>query len=266
MDAWIGAATDAVVEERRRVYLVEQVRVRSAIESLGGGRASGCRSGHATAAGAAGRLAPRLRHRSSTGRSPSSGESWTASCTCSRGKSEANGCCDTRRAPGTVHLWVTTDQRAADTAGGGSPRAGAASRRHRRTAPRSRRISANVSRSIRCTAAGRQSGRTAAESRTSTPRWRSSSAGTRNAPAGSSSTSFEISPADSPEMADMRNTLRTFFDTRMRIAPAAERLFLHRNTLINRLERIQSMLGHSVDRTDGRDPSGARARGTLRLT
>ena len=51
---------------------------------------------------------------------------------------------------------------------------------------------------------------------------------------------------DSPEMADMRNTLRTFFDTRMRIAPAAERLFLHRNTLINRLERIQAVLGHSV--------------------
>ena len=51
---------------------------------------------------------------------------------------------------------------------------------------------------------------------------------------------------DSPEMADMCNTLRTFFDTRMRIAPAAERLFLHRNTLINRLERIQAVLGHGV--------------------
>jgi DNA-binding PucR family transcriptional regulator len=32
----------------------------------------------------------------------------------------------------------------------------------------------------------------------------------------------------------------------MRIAPAAERLFLHRNTLINRLERIQTILGHGV--------------------
>ncbi|MET0713639.1 MAG: helix-turn-helix domain-containing protein, partial [Mycetocola sp.] len=52
--------------------------------------------------------------------------------------------------------------------------------------------------------------------------------------------------ADNPEMADMRTTLRTFFDTRMRIAPAAERLFLHRNTLINRLERIQVALGHPV--------------------
>ena len=34
MDAWIGAATDAIVEERRRVYLAEQVRIRSAIEAL----------------------------------------------------------------------------------------------------------------------------------------------------------------------------------------------------------------------------------------
>ena len=34
MDAWIGAATEAIVDERRRVYLAEQVRVRSTIESL----------------------------------------------------------------------------------------------------------------------------------------------------------------------------------------------------------------------------------------
>ena len=34
MDAWIGAATDAIVEERRRVYLAEQVRIRSVIEAL----------------------------------------------------------------------------------------------------------------------------------------------------------------------------------------------------------------------------------------
>ena len=51
---------------------------------------------------------------------------------------------------------------------------------------------------------------------------------------------------DSPEMSEMRDTLRTFFDTRMRITPAAERLFLHRNTLINRLERIEGVLGHGV--------------------
>jgi sugar diacid utilization regulator len=42
------------------------------------------------------------------------------------------------------------------------------------------------------------------------------------------------------------STSGAIIDTRMRIAPAAERLFLHRNTLINRLERIQAVLGHSV--------------------
>ncbi|MET0781246.1 MAG: hypothetical protein ABWZ16_06990, partial [Microbacterium sp.] len=34
MDAWIAAATDAIVEERRRVDLAEQVRIRSTIGSL----------------------------------------------------------------------------------------------------------------------------------------------------------------------------------------------------------------------------------------
>ncbi len=51
---------------------------------------------------------------------------------------------------------------------------------------------------------------------------------------------------DCPDMADMRNTLRAFFDSRMRIAPAAELLHLHRNTLINRLERIEAVIGHCV--------------------
>lgn len=56
--------------------------------------------------------------------------------------------------------------------------------------------------------------------------------------------------ADSPEMADLRDTLRVFYATRMRIAPAADLLFVHRNTLISRLERIERVLGHSVaDRT-----------------
>ena len=52
--------------------------------------------------------------------------------------------------------------------------------------------------------------------------------------------------ADRPDMAEMRNTLRAFFDTRMRIAPAAELLHVHRNTLINRLERIEAVIGHGV--------------------
>ncbi|MFT0846159.1 helix-turn-helix domain-containing protein [Actinomycetaceae bacterium L2_0104] len=52
--------------------------------------------------------------------------------------------------------------------------------------------------------------------------------------------------ADSPEMAEMRMTLRAFFARRMRIAPAADLLHIHRNTLIHRLERIETMLGHSI--------------------
>ncbi|MGB3328412.1 MAG: helix-turn-helix domain-containing protein [Thermomicrobiales bacterium] len=49
-----------------------------------------------------------------------------------------------------------------------------------------------------------------------------------------------------PEHAEMRKTLRVFFATRMRIAPAAERLFIHRNTLIQRLERIENIIGHPL--------------------
>lgn len=51
---------------------------------------------------------------------------------------------------------------------------------------------------------------------------------------------------DTAEARDMRQTLRTFFGTRMRVAPAAELLFLHRNTLIHRLERIEGLLGNPL--------------------
>lgn len=51
---------------------------------------------------------------------------------------------------------------------------------------------------------------------------------------------------DSAELAEMRNTLRAFFATRMRIAPAAELLFVHRNTLIRRLDRIEKLIGHPL--------------------
>lgn len=47
-------------------------------------------------------------------------------------------------------------------------------------------------------------------------------------------------------MVENRNTLRAFFAAKMRIAPAAENLFVHRNTLIHRLGRIEEMLGHPV--------------------
>lgn len=48
------------------------------------------------------------------------------------------------------------------------------------------------------------------------------------------------------DMAENRNALRAFFAARMRIAPAAEMLFVHRNTLIHRLGRIEAMLGHPL--------------------
>lgn len=51
---------------------------------------------------------------------------------------------------------------------------------------------------------------------------------------------------DDEQSGDLRDTLRAFYAARMRVAPAAERLFLHRNTLINRLDRVEALLGHSV--------------------
>lgn len=51
---------------------------------------------------------------------------------------------------------------------------------------------------------------------------------------------------DSVELRGLRNTLRAFFSTKMRIAPAAERLFVHRNTLIHRLDRIERLIGHPL--------------------
>ena len=47
-------------------------------------------------------------------------------------------------------------------------------------------------------------------------------------------------------MGELRNTLRAFFATRMRIATAAERLLVHRNTLIHRLDRIEKLVGHPL--------------------
>jgi hypothetical protein len=56
----------------------------------------------------------------------------------------------------------------------------------------------------------------------------------------------ELGALAAPDAADLRDTLRAFFGTRMRVAPAAEQLFVHRNTFINRLERIERLLGHPV--------------------
>lgn len=56
--------------------------------------------------------------------------------------------------------------------------------------------------------------------------------------------------ADTDEMAELRETVRVFFDTRMRIAPAADRLFIHRNTLVSRLEKAERLMGHRlIERT-----------------
>ncbi len=57
MDAWIGAATDAIVAERQRVYQAEQVRIRSAHRIAGRGGAGGYRSRHTLAADPVDRLA-----------------------------------------------------------------------------------------------------------------------------------------------------------------------------------------------------------------
>jgi hypothetical protein len=48
------------------------------------------------------------------------------------------------------------------------------------------------------------------------------------------------------DLTELRDTLQAFYAARMRVAPTAEQLFVHRNTLISRLTRIERLLGHSV--------------------
>lgn len=50
----------------------------------------------------------------------------------------------------------------------------------------------------------------------------------------------------SPRNRDLLLTLRCYFNSRLRIAVAAERLHVHRNTAISRLSTIEEMLGHAV--------------------
>ncbi len=52
---------------------------------------------------------------------------------------------------------------------------------------------------------------------------------------------------EAPLMNELRETLRVYYGARMRVAPAAEALFVHRNTLSDRLDRIEQFLGHPVD-------------------
>ena len=244
MDAWIGAATDAIVDERRRVYLAEQVRIRSVIESLVAaapvdveaatrllripliGWHLGCAIGTPPGGAVERRVLDSLAH------------VFTRAVGSDRTlRYETNA--------GTVHLWVSTDHpvrapRVDDLhvpapllVGIGEPHPGADG--FRRTFLEAADA---LGLAVSLGGSGGASYGTAAlaivlsrdEERA---RW---------------FVEHELRELadDSPEMADMRNTLRVFFDTRMRIAPAAERLFLHRNTLINRLERLQAVLGHGV--------------------
>jgi DNA-binding PucR family transcriptional regulator len=52
--------------------------------------------------------------------------------------------------------------------------------------------------------------------------------------------------AQNPRSRELVTTLRCYFDSKLRIAVAAERLHVHRNTAIHRLAAIESILGHPV--------------------
>ena len=109
MDAWIGAATDAIVDERRRVDLAEQVRVRSAIESLVTAEPVDVEAATRLLRIPLDRLARRLRHRNTSGR-------------CGRTASldgivhlfarvvGSERMLRYETSAGKIHLWVTTDR------------------------------------------------------------------------------------------------------------------------------------------------------------
>lgn len=244
MDAWIAAATDAIVNERRRVYLAEQMRIRSTVESLVTAEAVdvdaasallripvlgwhlGCAIGTPPGGAAERRTLDGVVH------------AFTRAAGSDRLlRHETSG--------GTVHVWASSDQppqaprveelrvTAPLLVGIGEPHPGADG--FRRTFLEASdalmlAVSLGESGGVSYGDAALAIVLSRDEERA---RW---------------FVEHELRElaTDTPEMADMRNTLRVFFDTRMRIAPAAERLFLHRNTLINRLERLQAVLGHSV--------------------
>ncbi len=58
----------------------------------------------------------------------------------------------------------------------------------------------------------------------------------------------ELGPlaARTPEMEELRHTLLTYFSCRSNARAAASRLFVHHNTVRNRLERAEAYLGHPV--------------------
>lgn len=50
----------------------------------------------------------------------------------------------------------------------------------------------------------------------------------------------------SPRNRDLLKTLRCYYDSRLRVAVAAERLHVHRNTAISRLATLETILGHPL--------------------
>ena len=52
--------------------------------------------------------------------------------------------------------------------------------------------------------------------------------------------------ADTTDMRELRRTLRAYFGAQMRVAPAADALYIHRNSLRDRLRRIEQLLGYRI--------------------
>lgn len=51
---------------------------------------------------------------------------------------------------------------------------------------------------------------------------------------------------DTADMHELRQTVGAFFASKMRMAPAAEKLYVHRNTMQARLNRVEQILGHAL--------------------
>jgi DNA-binding PucR family transcriptional regulator len=55
---------------------------------------------------------------------------------------------------------------------------------------------------------------------------------------------------DADECALLRETLRTWLDTGGSGSQTAAKLYCHRNTVLNRLRRLEALTGRSVNRAD----------------
>ena len=61
-----------------------------------------------------------------------------------------------------------------------------------------------------------------------------------------------LSDYDSKRGSDLTRTLSVYFDTGANASETADRLFLHRNSLLYRLERIQELTGLDLKESDAR--------------